>query len=234
MVQWGGGRASKLLSLAAKMGLTWDTVSVQIAMVEEELNQYYLRQINKYLSTCYGISGMSTIMNIDSAAEARAVVYEGCTCINSGITHTAHNGKCSYAANSKSYQHLSTRKAYAQKVYQAMTRRAEGPGTGGPFADMKNSEILSFIFGYGSVKEIQVHYSSAKIRLCCESQYIKRKFPVLPCFGACDRHQQRVFQIQIERPGARPAVLSEREDERLDPTKLSAAYRPACGHRKRV
>lgn len=164
MVQWGQGRATKLKQIANEMGSNWQDVDVQIAMIEYELNSSYLKQMNNYLKKHYQVSGgMSAVNDVETAAETWAVVFEGCTCVNNGTTHSAHNSLCSYAANGKSYQHLIRRKNYAQLVYDAMVKRSGGSGQGGSFIGLSNAEILSQIFGMSSKSEIQSRYSKPQL-----------------------------------------------------------------------
>ena len=157
MIQWGGSRAEALKRLAASMGSTWDTVEVQTAMIKQELDQGYLKRINKYLER-YG-STMQTLTDVDAATEAWAVIFEGCTCVNNGVTHSAHNSHCAMAANGKSYQHLSTRKEYGRRVAAAMQRVGGGSGSGGSFVGLSNAEILSSIFGAPNVKSIMAKFN---------------------------------------------------------------------------
>lgn len=158
MIQWGGGRATNLLSLAASMGSTWDDVDVQIAMMQNELNSGYLTQINRYLASFYSGSSMQTETNPEAAAEAWAIKYEGCICYTSKGWHSSHSERCQVAANGTSYQELQVRKQRAVQVYAAMTKRSGGAGEGGSFAGMTNREILEAIFGANTVDGIMAKY----------------------------------------------------------------------------
>lgn len=155
MIQWGGSRAETLKKLAASMGSTWDDVDVQIAMIQQELDQGFLTRLNSYLKR-YG-STMQTVTDVDAATEAWAAMFEGCVCVYNGKTHSAHNSQCAMAANGKSYQHLSTRKEYGRRVLAAMQHT--GSGGGGSFAGMSNAEILSSIFGAPDVRSIMAKFN---------------------------------------------------------------------------
>ena len=161
MVQWGQGRARALLSLADSMGLPWDNVDVQIAMIKQEMNGTYMKSINRFLSRYYNNATMQTIKDVDSAAEAWAAMYEGCICTGSHLINSHNKGNCEIAANGLSYQELKLRKQYAQRVYAAMTKRSGGAGEGGSFAGMTNSEILSDIFGASTMKGVMARYHNS-------------------------------------------------------------------------
>ena len=160
LVQWGQSRAIALKKYAAEHGSTWDDLNIQIGFLEYELTTSFLNDINKYLSK-WGMNA-SNVDNVTLACDAFCYAVERCTCVNGGKLHTAHNSECApISGMSASYQHLLTRRKNAEKIYGAMT--VMGGMIGGDFANMSNSDILTSIFGYSTMRDIGAAYTGNQI-----------------------------------------------------------------------
>ena len=114
LFQWMDSRKSGLLALPNP-----ESLETQLAYFKSEFYSSYAASINKYCTTYFGKS-FTDIDNPEQAAEAFAVIYEGCICKSDGKLHSQHNKYCSAASNGKEYQHLSLRLDYANSIYPSM------------------------------------------------------------------------------------------------------------------
>lgn len=171
LVQWTGGRKDNLMRLASSRGTSWEDLDMQLAYMKQELDSSYTKNINAYLSKYAGGTSVLTIKNVELATEAWCAAYEGCVCKNgnrkNGGYHESHGGYCEVAANGVSYQELSIRKEYAERIYNALV--VYSGASIGCFSGMSNSDILMSIFGYGTKKEIEAHYTESQLARKCVS-----------------------------------------------------------------
>lgn len=165
IVQWMGTRQTALNQYAGSGN--WQDLSIQLGYMEKELNEGYLNTVNGFLDRIAKGETMSTTKNVNAATDAWCAGMEGCVCYNSkGELNAGHSKYHTSACGmilGHSYQHIESRREYAQKVYNAMV--FQGGYIGGDFAGMDNNEIMHTLFPklQGSYSMLGTYYSKSEM-----------------------------------------------------------------------
>lgn len=160
IAQWTNSRKTSLIIYCTSKKKSSTDIDAQIDYMLYELTTVYDKKMNDYFAKHGGGVTVKSVSDFELACEAFCVVFEGCTCVNNGVTHSYHNDACAYASNGKSYQHLNTRLSYARQISQ-VARRLSG-GSGGFFAGGTNADILESIYGYSTIKQIAAYMSPSE------------------------------------------------------------------------
>lgn len=112
LIQWMDGRKTALKALANSNGVSYSDIGIQLKFMCIELDDGYEKRMDNYCKEYFGAK-FKDLTNPEDAAEAWAVIYEGC------IGGTSSDGS-SKAKNGKMYQQLTTRKQYANSFFNGM------------------------------------------------------------------------------------------------------------------
>lgn len=127
LIQWGGGRWDALEALAHSSGKDWTDVDLQMDYLRSELDKSYGARLREYMVRNYGADASpETIDDAEKAADAWAVVVEGCVCPTKAAPCKASCAQAytDFKVNGEYvlyyWQDLKTRRQHAVSVLEAI------------------------------------------------------------------------------------------------------------------